>query len=157
MNLYWVEDATSRVAIAARPRGGDWLEDDLGAWKQAGISVVVSALTPEEEKELALELESEICERLGIEFFVLPIEDRSVPTSLGEFRRQIDRVNARLLGSKGVLVHCRAGIGRSSMIAAALLVQRGIQADEAFRRIEKARGSPVPDTDEQRRWICEKL
>ena len=51
--LYWVDGPwAGKLAMAARPRGGDWLEDDLSSWKQAGTDTVLSLLTPEEEEDL---------------------------------------------------------------------------------------------------------
>jgi hypothetical protein len=41
------------------------------------------------------------------------------------------------------------------VVVASLLAAAGEGADEAFRRIEKARGRPVPDTAEQREWVSE--
>jgi hypothetical protein len=43
-------------------------------------------------------------------------------------------------------VHCWAGIGRLSLIAAALLVRLGTSADQAWDAIAKARGRAVPET-----------
>jgi protein-tyrosine phosphatase len=54
---------------------------------------------------------------------------------------------------KKVAIHCRASIGRSGMIAACILVCRGIDADTAFAVISQARTVSVPDTDEQRQWV----
>ncbi|MFT4110031.1 hypothetical protein, partial [Propionicimonas sp.] len=53
----------------------------------------------------------------------------------------------------GVAIHCRAGIGRSSVLAAAVLQLEGVPADEAWNLISHARGLPVPDTDAQRRFV----
>jgi protein-tyrosine phosphatase len=50
-------------------------------------------------------------------------------------------------------VHCRAGIGRSSLIAACVLVLLGLAPAMAFDRIGKARGLKVPDTEGQRDWV----
>jgi protein-tyrosine phosphatase len=58
-----------------------------------------------------------------------------------------------LHSGKAVGVHCRAGIGRSSLIAVSALIRAGFSADSAFRLAEEARGCPVPDTPEQRRWV----
>jgi protein-tyrosine phosphatase len=58
-----------------------------------------------------------------------------------------------LAEGKAVGVHCRAGIGRSSLIAAALLIQNGVSPETAFLTIQEARGCPVPDTVEQRNWV----
>jgi protein-tyrosine phosphatase len=52
-----------------------------------------------------------------------------------------------------VAVHCRAGIGRSSLIAACVLVLLGFAPGMAFDLIGKARGVKVPDTEEQRDWV----
>jgi hypothetical protein len=41
------------------------------------------------------------------------------------------------------------------LVAAALLVARGVTPDDAWRRIGDARGVPVPETEAQRRWVGE--
>ncbi len=46
-----------RFAISSRPRGGDWREVELLAWKALGIDTVVSLLEPHEQSELGLEEE----------------------------------------------------------------------------------------------------
>jgi protein-tyrosine phosphatase len=53
-----------------------------------------------------------------------------------------------------VAVHCWGGVGRSSLVAAALLVLRGSTAQAAWHRVAYARGVPVPETDEQRDWVA---
>ena len=56
--IYPIDSAApNRVAIVARPRGGDWLRDELSALSMEGIDVLVSMLTEEESKELGLERE----------------------------------------------------------------------------------------------------
>ena len=54
-------EAAGKLAIVARPRGGDWLEDEVRALREAGITVLVSMLTAEEGEELGLQ-----AERLGV-------------------------------------------------------------------------------------------
>ena len=61
---------------------------------------------------------------------------------------------ATKLGEGGsVAVHCRAGIGRSSLIAASALVYSGSTPETAFEIIGKVRGVDVPDTEGQREWV----
>jgi protein-tyrosine phosphatase len=52
-----------------------------------------------------------------------------------------------------VILHCRAGIGRSGLVAACLLVMKGVSPEEAVKKVSAARGVSVPETKEQRNWI----
>jgi protein-tyrosine phosphatase len=153
VNPYWIKTEGVRLAIIPRPRGHDWLPDDIDLLQRAGIDVVVSALTAAENEELGLVEERQCCQSRGVGFLSFPIEDRSVPNSLAEFTELVNSVAGFLRKGKAVAVHCRAGIGRSSMIVASALINIGLSTESAFRSIEESRGSPVPDTDEQRRWV----
>jgi protein-tyrosine phosphatase len=142
-----------RLAILPRPRGGDWLEEEVRSWVEAGIEVVVSLLTQEEISELDLSQESAVCKSQGIEFVTLAIPDRGVPASPRAFRDLLEQLGKALANGKSVAIHCRQGIGRSGLIAAGLLIFSGIEAGPALERISAARGCPVPETNEQRNWI----
>jgi hypothetical protein len=63
------------------PRGRDWLEDEIRAWRSAGLNAVVSLLTPDEMDDLGLQREGEVCQKNALEFLSLPIIDRSVPAA----------------------------------------------------------------------------
>lgn len=152
--LYWAEGPwTGKLALAARPRGGDWLEDDLSEWLRAGIATVISLLTPEEEQELDLTREAREVRAQGMQFLSLPIADRQVPISVTEVAGALEKLDANLASGKNVVIHCRQGIGRTGLVAACLLVTKGLNPEAAVQRLSAARGSPVPETAEQRRWI----
>jgi protein-tyrosine phosphatase len=142
-----------RLSVSPRPRGDDWLSDEIRAWRAAGIDVVVSLLTSEEAADLGLERERQTCEENGIRFEAFPIVDRSVPASDPAAVRLIDEVNAELRRGRNVNIHCRQGIGRSSLIAASLFIDQGLPPSKALQRITEARRVPVPETLEQRAWI----
>ena len=72
MNPYWIKTEGVRLAIIPRPRGQDWLPDDISLLQRAGIDVVVSALTAAENEELGLVEESRCCQTRGIEFLSFP-------------------------------------------------------------------------------------
>jgi protein-tyrosine phosphatase len=55
---------------------------------------------------------------------------------------------------KNIGAHCCAGIGRSSLLLAAVLCVEGISPEHAFRLISNGRGIAVPDTQEQAEWIA---
>ena len=115
--------------------------------------MIVSALTSSENKELGLTEESRYCKNCDVEFVSFPIEDRSVPNSISKFNELVSSLTEYLRSGKAVGVHCRAGIGRSSMIVAGVLIHNGFSAASAFNAIEEARGCEVPDTPEQREWV----
>ena len=62
-------------------------------------------------------------------------------------------LDAELSAGKNVVVHCRQGIGRTGLIAACLLVSRGVSPGSAVDALSAARGIQVPETAEQRQWI----
>jgi len=154
--LYWIEDSwAGRLAIAARPRGGDWLDDETIAWQCAGVAQVVSLLTSDESADLDLTGEAEHCKARGISFLSFPIADRGVPSSRKSTFEFLKSIESALGQGKRIAIHCRQGIGRSALIAAALLVMAGVTPEAAFQRISAARGYPVPETAEQRAWVVE--
>jgi protein-tyrosine phosphatase len=142
-----------RLAIAARPRAGDWLIDAISGWKAEGVDLVVSLLEPDEVHELALQQEPELCRSHGMTFISFPIADRGVPESRRDVTQLARSLATELSEGRAIVIHCRAGIGRSSMIAACTMICAGVGATDAFSRIEAARGVRVPDTDEQRDWV----
>lgn len=142
-----------KLFILPRPRGGDWLADEIGAWEGADLNAVVSALTPAESEEMQLSEERAEANKHGIEFVSFPIADRATPESFSVSEPLFRRLAELLSEGKRVGVHCRQGIGRSSLIAATLLILAGVPADEAWARVETGRGCGVPDTPEQRAWV----
>jgi len=139
-----------------RPRGGDWLDEEVGSLRKQGVGVLVSLLTPAEAAELGLEHEKDACEAMGLAVQSFPIEDRSVPTNRQRFLSLAQEMSEHLRADRCVVIHCRAGIGRSALLAGAVLACLGVPVGSALREIAAARGCLVPDTDEQRNWL-EKL
>jgi len=152
--LYWVDGPWSgKLALASRPRGGDWLDEEMAAWRGAGVDTVLSLLTPEEEQELDLKREARDVKAQGMKFVSLPIPDREVPNSESEVSVALERLDADLSAGKNVVVHCRQGVGRTGLVAASLLVAKGLTPEAAVKALSTARGIAIPETAEQRRWI----
>jgi protein-tyrosine phosphatase len=150
--IYWTnEKFPGRIALVPRPRGGDWLEDEASAWKNAGLDAIVSMLERDEVESFGLKREAEFCRLNGIEFFSFPIVDRSIPTLDDKFFSLLEKLKTMLLQEKSVGIHCRQSIGRASLLAAFLMMSFGIKPKEAFRQLSLARGLQVPETEEQKR------
>jgi protein-tyrosine phosphatase len=142
-----------RLSTMTRPRGGDWLEDEFRGLATSGVTVIVSLLTDAEAAELDLLSEAEAARAAGIEFYRLPTLDREVPERSAVLAIAGMLVH-QLSEGASVAVHCRYGIGRSSTLAAAVLVLEGADPEDAWARISAARGLAVPDTPGQRAFIA---
>jgi protein-tyrosine phosphatase len=121
--------------------------------KRAGVDVLVSMLQPDEAAELGLSEEAELCAAAGIQFWSFPIPDRETPPSTAAFAKFVEDLRVEVHAGRSVAVHCRASIGRSSLLLAALMTAEGYTPDDAFRRLTTARGLQVPDTPDQIQWI----
>lgn len=151
MNPFWVETGTAiRLAIVPRPRGNDWLEDEVTQMKRAGVDVLVSMLQPDEAAELGLSAEAELCAAEGIQFHSFPIPDRETPPSTAAFAKFVEELRIELHAGRSVAVHCRASIGRSSLLLAALLTAEGHTPHDAFHAAydsKRSTGSRYPRPD----------
>jgi protein-tyrosine phosphatase len=152
--IYWLSEiSNARLAVMPRPRGEDWLSDEVFGWHREGLSLVVSLLEAHEVRELGLREEENLCRLAGIEFVSFPISDRGVPSSISNVIPLVEQVFCQLKRGAAVGIHCRAGIGRSALLAACVLGRLGIPEAEAFPLIARARGVPVPDTEVQVEWL----
>lgn len=121
-----------------------------GLW--IGRRVFESELPP--KIRLVVDLTAEFSEprlvRNGRSYLCLPILDHSVPSE-SELRELVDRI----VSCPGeVLIHCALGHNRSALIAAAVLLRRGLAADvkQAEALVRQVRPA-IRLQPAQRRWL----
>lgn len=154
--IYWIiEIGSARLATMPMPRAGKRLEGEIESLREMGVDVMVSTLTDEEIVEVSLTEEPLYCAQNGIEFLRFPIPDHTAPPLSDRLIRFVDQLSQRLAAGKSVAVHCRAGLGRSTTIAACLMVSDGIDPSSACEIISAARGFTVPETEEQRDLVMQ--
>jgi hypothetical protein len=125
--LHWVDGHwRGKLALAARPRGGDWLDDELRSWQREGVNIVLSLLTRDEENDLDIADEASTAKAHGMGFLSFPILDRHVPESEPRLSAMLDELDAELAAGRNVV---------------------------AVERLSAARGIQIPETQEQRYWI----
>lgn len=153
--IYYVPlaDREGRLAIVPRPRGGDWLTDDLSAFARTGVHVLVSLLEPEEQRELGLDGEAAACMVSGIQFVPIPVPDRDVPRNVSSYTEHVRLLVGHVQAGRTVAVHCRQSVGRAGMLAVAVAVALGQALPAAIEAVSTARGVPVPETAEQHAWL----
>ncbi len=153
-NIYWINGPIpGKLAVAVRPRSGEWLEDELAGWKKEGVHLVVSLLEAKEAEALHLEKEATLCEKYSIGFISHPVPDHGVPPSAEETAALAQSLKAPLQNGKKIVIHGRSGIGRPAVIAACVLLGFGIDPKRALALVASARGFMVPETKAQREWV----
>jgi predicted protein tyrosine phosphatase len=130
----------------------DHLAEVLDDLRANGVTHLLSMLPGAEADALGMRREAELCAARDMVFLSHPIADFGLPEQSG-FAKLIAQVTELLQGGQNVAVHCRAGIGRSGMVAACSLVALGLAAPLAQAEVSKARGVAIPDTVEQGAFI----
>ncbi len=153
--IHWVRALIPdiRLALMPRPRAGDWLADEITGWRHAGLDLVVSLLEADEIRDLDLGDEAALCEDAGIAFCNFPIPDRQVPQSITHMGKLADELAIKLQAGQAIGIHCRAGIGRTSLVAGCVLLRMGYRLADIYPMLSKARGLKVPDTEAQVEWL----
>jgi protein-tyrosine phosphatase len=144
-----------RLVIVTRPPGYRRLAPALRRLRASGVTLLASALDPDEAVAFGLGTEAETARRLGMQFVSLPIPDRGVPAD--DVVPHIDRLARELIDGGTVAVHCAYALGRSPLIAAAMLVRLGVTPKEACRLVSEARGTLAPESANQRAWVLRRL
>jgi protein-tyrosine phosphatase len=153
-DIYQVElIGSGSLSVMAKPVSGEWIEDEFSMISNWGINRIVSLLEDQEAIEVGLGMERQLAEKNSMEFVSYPIPDRGLPLSVSEYLNFTRRLYSEVAGGLHTVVHCRAGIGRTGIIAAGVLLHCGFEPKEAFEHISRKRGVVVPDTEEQINWV----
>lgn len=153
--IYWLHQFNSgaQIGIMARPRGNDWLEGEIINLRNNHVDIVVSLLESDEMYELDLAHEEELCMANDMLYVNFPVKDRDVPGHEGDTDKLIALLTKKINDGLSVVVHCRMGIGRSSIIAGAILVKYNLKVNDIISSVIKVRGVNVPDTEKQLQWL----
>jgi hypothetical protein len=83
----------------------------------------------------------QLCAQRGLQWFHLPIEDEHAPEADFDAAWQTQRpaVHRLLDAGKKIAIHCKGGSGRTGLMAAQILVERGWPKDEATRAVKALR------------------
>jgi protein-tyrosine phosphatase len=132
------------LATIAHPRGDAWPAERLSALAAAGVSVLVSALTPAELQQLGLGGTAEQAGRSGLEFIAFPAADGDGPRDeAAEVVRLARRLAEHVEGGRFVVTQSFGGLGRSTLLACTTLVLLGVSPAEALHRANGDTQTPV--------------
>ncbi|ADO75741.1 protein-tyrosine phosphatase family protein [Stigmatella aurantiaca] len=111
--------------------GGSVARAQYRALADRGITAVIDLRAERCDDEVALA-------QLGIELLRLPVVDR-YPPSVAQLWQGVEWALPRVLKGGRLYVHCEHGVGRGPLMGLAVMVARGWEAHEAYRKLRKAR------------------
>ncbi len=136
---------------------GHWQRDlgmDLERIRAWDASILVSLVEHREFAALGVEALPGEALRLGMAWRHLPIPDRRPPGL--DFEQRWLQVGAELVAAlrdgRRIFLHCMGGLGRTGTVAACLLREAGLDAEEAVAQVRLARPKTI-ETTEQARYV----
>lgn len=117
------------------------LQQSLEQLAAAGASAILTLMPQDEMQRNAVIDLPELCAQLGLEWFHLPIEDDRAPEQFFQDAWQQSRelIHALVNDGKSIAIHCKGGSGRTGLVAAQILLERGVALDEVVVRVRAIR------------------
>jgi protein-tyrosine phosphatase len=107
------------------------------------IQTVISLTSLDEIRRKAPDYAKAIeAESLPFTRISFPIRDFYVPDDRDAYLRLVKETADNIKGGESVLVHCAAGIGRTGMFAASVLLALGLKKKDALARVRAAESEP---------------
>ena len=133
---------------------GDYMGDleDIRAWRP---SLVITLTTDGELADFGLQTLGADIRAQAARWEHLAIADGAIPNARFDKRwpATAEKALLALRGGGRALLHCRAGCGRSGMVALRLMVEAGQNVEEALGQLRAVRPCAI-ETDEQFEWAA---
>lgn len=113
------------------------LASALEQLKQAGAVAVVTLMLTEEMERFGVSMLPTLCRQKDLHWFHLPIVDDAAPADAFQqaWQREKQPVHELLDQGKTIALHCKGGTGRTGLVAAQILCERGVPQHEVFERV----------------------
>jgi ADP-ribosyl-[dinitrogen reductase] hydrolase len=127
---------------------GRWDRDlaiDLDAVRAWMPDLAIALLEDHEFPRLGIARFRQDVAESGVPWEFAPIVDGGVPDAEFElaWRELGPRVRSILRAGGRVLIHCRAGLGRTGLLAATLLIELGAEPETAIAEVRRARPGAI--------------
>jgi len=129
LNMSWI---THQLAVGGRVR-----PEDIHALARTGITAVVDT-----RAEYSDDAQAMAKEHIGL--LHLPTPD-TYPLTVEQLRQGAAWVQERIKQGGRVLIHCEHGVGRSVLLACAVLVYGGMKAQDALNLVQSKRWQAAPN------------
>jgi ADP-ribosyl-[dinitrogen reductase] hydrolase len=154
-NSYWVLPGRLLAGEYPGGLGPEQTQARLARLLEAGVNSFVDLTQPGEAEPYEAALP------VSIDYLRKPIRDHGTPATAVQMAEILGCLRTALHEGRRVYLHCRAGIGRTGMVAGCLLVEQGLSGEDALTELNRlwrqsARASQwpaVPETAEQIEYV----
>ena len=117
------------------------LQESLAQLKAAGAEAVITVMPNDEMASNGVTELPDVCRNTALQWFHFPIVEDTSPGE--EFRQAWETGKNQVFGildrSGTVAIHCKGGSGRTSLMAAIILCERGIKHDQILEQVKAVR------------------
>lgn len=133
------------LLLSAHPASQGNLPAALADYRAAGARLLVSLPPSAELEALGLGALAAECAALGLTWAHCPIPDFEPPGAPFEaaWREAAPGLHDLLDAGETIVLHCRAGLGRTGTVAALILIERGLTPAEAITQVRRARPGAI--------------
>lgn len=127
------------------------LDRDLDVIRDWPASTVITLLEDDEFRRLEVEGLPDAVRARGMVWCHFPIVDCAAPDErfVSAWREAGPGLHRRLADGENILIHCMGGLGRTGTVAARILIEAGVDAREAIRRVRVARPYAIDSGSQQ--------
>lgn len=126
------------------------LDVDVAALAAAGAHTLVLLLPDHELEAAGVRQLAAALARHDVQLVRHPVPDLQVPDDRDAYRVTLADVRERLQAGRNVAVACMGGLGRTGTAVACLLVDSGLEADEAIGLTRETRPGTIENRDQER-------
>jgi len=157
--IAWLQHHSFGGAIGLARLPGIWLNSlagDLAVIRASGATSLVSLTEPRELRWAGPSDFGAAVARAELSWFHLPIRDFGVPDAGFEdtWRSAGAELRRRLVAGERLVIHCYAGLGRTGLLAARLLIEFGEPPQRAIALVRRVRSGAI-QTHEQEAYLWE--
>ncbi|PJC84989.1 phosphatase [Vibrio sp. HA2012] len=137
-----IDNTDAALVLTACPgTKGTALRASLEQLKQQGVRAIVTALSYEEMEKAGVAQLPDLTQELGMSWCYQPIEDDCAPNSDFDtgWQRNSPELQSILDQGGKVALHCMGGSGRTGLLAAHVLLQRGWDLDTIKTEVKALR------------------
>ena len=123
---FYYSNITENILIS-----GEYDENDIFTIQKLGINCVIDM------RSESL-FDKSLFESIGIKYFNIPVDNYFAP-ELEQIDTAIEYIKSHITTDNNILIHCKEGVGRSSLIIIAYLITTGLDLFESMEIVKSNR------------------